>query len=203
MRIISGLFKGRRLTAPNGLTIRPTHDKDITERYVVTRERIIESSFLDLFAGTGAIGIEALSRGAREVIFVDNSIKAINIIKENLQKIYDLRFTIYDLKSYAPKSKISIIKGDAVEFIKKTGQQFAFISLEPPYKSDLGEGALVEISRRNILKENGEAIWEHYYKTESRRQNTEDRIKLKRTVRYGDTSLSFYNLSSISYSLNR
>ena len=202
MRIISGLFKGRGLTAPNGLTIRPTPDKVKGAIFNIIGERIIESSFLDLFAGTGAIGIEALSRGAREVIFVDNSIKAINIIKENLQKIYDLRFTIYDLKSYAPKSKISIIKGDAVEFIKKTGQQFDFIFLDPPYKSDLGEGALIEISRRNILKENGEVIWEHYYKTEYRRQNTEDRIKLKRTVRYGDTSLSFYNLSTDHCSLN-
>ena len=94
MRIISGLFKGRRLTAPNGLTIRPTPDKVKGAIFNIIGERIIESSFLDLFAGTGAIGIEALSRGAREVIFVDNSIKAINIIKENLQKIYDLRFTI-------------------------------------------------------------------------------------------------------------
>ncbi|HAP66462.1 MAG TPA: hypothetical protein DCQ99_01305, partial [Nitrospinae bacterium] len=89
-----------------------------------------------------------------------------------------------------------------VEFIKKTGQQFDFIFLDPPYKSDLGEGALIEISRRNILKENGEVIWEHYYKTEYRRQNTEDRIKLKRTVRYGDTSLSFYNLNTDHCSLN-
>ena len=180
MRIISGLFKGRRLTAPNGLTIRPTPDKVKGAIFNIIGERIIESSFLDLFAGTGAIGIEALSRGAREVIFVDNSIKAINTIKENL--------SIFNIQH----STFNIVKADAVEFIKKTGQQFDFIFLDPPYKSDLGEGALIEISRRNILKENGEVIWEHYYKTEYRRQNTEDRIKLKRTVRYGDTSLSFF-----------
>jgi len=190
MRIISGLFKGRRLTAPNGLTIRPTPDKVKGAIFNIIGERIIESSFLDLFAGTGAIGIEALSRGAREVIFVDNSIKAINTIKKNLS-IFNIQYSTFN-----------IVKADAVEFIKKTGQQFDFIFLDPPYKSDLGEGALIEISRRNILKENGEAIWEHYYKTEYRRQNTEDRIKLKRTVRYGDTSLSFYNLSTDHCSLN-
>ena len=193
MRVISGSFKGKRLTAPKGLTIRPTPDKVKGAIFNILGERIIESSLLDLFAGTGAIGIEALSRGAKEVVFVDNNIKAINLIKKNMEncriQIAECRFDKSEIRN--PKSEI--IRGDALEFIKKTDRQFDFIFLDPPYKSDLGEKALLEISRFNILKEDGEIIWEHYYKTEYRRQNTEDRIKLKRTIRYGDTALSFFS----------
>ena len=195
MRVISGTFKGRKLIPPKGLTIRPTPDKVKGAIFNILGDRIIESSFLDLFAGTGAIGIEALSRGAKEIIFVDDNIKAINLIKENLSrcKMQDAR--------------CKIVKENAVEFIKSVGQGFSpakfdFIFLDPPYKSDLGEKALIEISSFNILKEDGEIIWEHYYKTEYRIQNTEDRIKLKRTVRYGDSSLSFYNLNTDHCSLN-
>ncbi|MBI5749726.1 MAG: 16S rRNA (guanine(966)-N(2))-methyltransferase RsmD [Nitrospinae bacterium] len=181
MRVISGLFKGRKLIPPNGLSIRPTPDKVKGAIFNIIGERVVECSFLDLFSGAGAIGIEALSRGAKEVVFVDNNIKAINIIKENL-----VRCKMQD-------ARCKIAKADVIEFIKKTGHQFDFIFLDPPYKSDLGEQALMEISRCNILKKDGEIIWEHYYKTEYRRQNTEDRIKLKRTIRYGDTSLSFFS----------
>src|SRR3990172_9385369 len=186
MRVISGTFKGRKLIPPKGLTIRPTPDKVKGAIFNILGDRIIESSFLDLFAGTGAIGIEALSRGAKEIIFVDDNIKAINLIKENLSrcKMQDAR--------------CKIVKENAVEFIKSVGQGFStakfdFIFLDPPYKTALGEKALIEISSFNILKEDGEIIWEHYYKTEYRRQNTEDRIKLKRTIRYGDTALSFFS----------
>src|SRR3989338_4174935 len=189
MRVISGLLKGRRLVAPKGLSIRPTPDKVKGAIFNIIGEKIIGSSFLDLFAGSGAIGIEALSRGAKEVVFVDNNIKAINTIKENLS-IFNIQYSIFN-----------IVKADAIELVKKTDRQFDFIFLDPPYKTALGEKTLIEISKFNILKDDGEIIWEHYYKTEDRRQKTEGRIKLKRTVRYGDTSLSFYNLNTEHLSL--
>ncbi|MBI3584950.1 MAG: 16S rRNA (guanine(966)-N(2))-methyltransferase RsmD [Nitrospinae bacterium] len=180
MRVISGSFKGRRLTAPKGLTIRPTPDKVKGAIFNVLGDRIIESSFLDLFAGTGAIGIEALSRGAKGVVFVDNNIKAINIIKENLQKCE------------FENSELHVIKADVIEFIKKTDHQFDIIFLDPPYKSDLGENALLEISKFNILKDDGEIIWEHYYKKITNYELQITNLKLKRTNRYGDTALSFF-----------
>ena len=190
MRVISGSFKGRRLTAPKGLTIRPTPDKVKGAIFNIIGDRIIESSFLDLFAGTGAIGIEALSRGAKEIIFVDDNIKAINLIKENLSrcKMQDAR--------------CKIVKENAVEFIKSVGQGFSpakfdFIFLDPPYKTDLGEKALIEISSFNILKEDGEIIWEHYYKTPPLPppllKGGEGELQLKRTICYGDTALSFFS----------
>ncbi len=188
MRIISGIFKGRKLIPPRGLSIRPTPDKVKGAIFNIIGERIVECSFLDLFAGTGAIGIEALSRGAKEVVFVDNSIKAINTIKENLSrcKMQDAR--------------CKIVKEKTVEFIKSVGQGFSpakfdFIFLDPPYKSHLGEQALMEISQCNILKKDGEVIWEHYYKKSSEFgvwSSELKSLKLKRTVRYGDTSLSFF-----------
>lgn len=183
MRVISGSFKGRRLTAPNGLTIRPTPDKVKGAIFNILGDRIIESSFLDLFAGTGAIGIEALSRGAKEVVFVDNNTKAINTIKKNLN----------NCQSSIVNRQLSIIKGDAVEFIKKTDNQFDFIFIDPPYKTDLGEKALIEISSFNILKEDGELIWEHYYKKITNYELQITNLKLKRTIRYGDTALSFFS----------
>ncbi|OGW05238.1 MAG: 16S rRNA (guanine(966)-N(2))-methyltransferase RsmD [Nitrospinae bacterium RIFCSPLOWO2_01_FULL_39_10] len=190
MRVISGTFKGRKLIPPKGLTIRPTPDKVKGAIFNILGDRIIESSFLDLFAGTGAIGIEALSRGAKEIIFVDDNIKAINLIKENLSrcKMQDAR--------------CKIVKENAVEFIKSVGQGFSpakfdFIFLEPPYKSDLGEKALIEISSFNILKEDGEIIWEHYYKTPPLPppllKGGEGELQLKRTICYGDTALSFFS----------
>ncbi len=187
MRVISGLFKGRILTAPKGLTIRPTPDKVKGAIFNILGDRIIQSSFLDLFAGTGAIGLEALSRGAKEVAFVDNNIKAINTIKENLLKFQIPRPTVVG----APKFRI--IKGDAVEFIKKTDHQFDLIFLDPPYKTDLGEKALLEISTFNILQEDGEIIWEHYYKKNTNYELQITNLILKRTIRYGDTALSFFS----------
>jgi 16S rRNA (guanine966-N2)-methyltransferase len=183
LRVIAGAFKGRKLTPPKGLSIRPTPDKVKGAIFNILGERIIESSFLDLFAGTGAVGIEALSRGAKEVIFADNSIKAINLVKENT-----LRFQI-------PNSKFQIVRADSIEIIKKfSPSQFDLIFLDPPYKSDLGEKALLEISNHNILKEDGEVIWEHYYKSVvSGQWSVVSRLQLKRTIRYGDTSLSFFS----------
>src|SRR3990167_6357498 len=186
MRVISGTFKGRKLIPPKGLTIRPTPDKVKGAIFNILGDRIIELSFLDLFAGTGAIGIEALSRGAKEIIFVDDNIKAINLIKENLSrcKMQDAR--------------CKIVKENAVEFIKSVGRVFApakffFIFFAPPYKSDLGEKALIEISSFNILKEDGEIIWEHYYKKITNYEFKITNLKLKRTICYGDTALSFFS----------
>ncbi|MBI3814481.1 MAG: 16S rRNA (guanine(966)-N(2))-methyltransferase RsmD [Nitrospinae bacterium] len=192
MRIISGSFKGRKLIPPKGLSIRPTPDKVKGAIFNIIGERVVECSFLDIFAGTGAIGIEALSRGAKEVIFVDSNINAIDIIKENLSrcKMQDAR--------------CKIVKENAVEFIKKTDHQFDFIFLDPPYKSDLGEQVLMELSRCNILKKDGEVIWEHYYKKippfPPLIKGGKGGLKLKRTVRYGDTSLSFFYSVSESVS---
>lgn len=193
MRVISGLFKGRKLIAIKGLDIRPTPDKVKGAIFNIIGEDIIESSFLDLFAGTGAIGIEALSRGARDVVFADNNSRAIDIIRKNLLQI--------QIPQPTPVSatRFKIIRGDAIEVIKKFKTlQFDFIFLDPPYKSNLGERALVEISRYNILKESGKVIWEHYYKTEFNfppltfyKDSVKEPLELKRTIRYGDTALSF------------
>jgi 16S rRNA (guanine(966)-N(2))-methyltransferase RsmD len=190
MRVISGSCKGRRLIPPVGTDIRPTPDKVKGALFNIIGERVIGSSFLDLFAGTGAVGIEALSRGAREVVFVDKGIRAIGTLKENLRVCNLEHYTTHE----PSKPKILIIKGDAVEIIKKfkTGQ-FDFIFLDPPYKSDLGEKALKEISRYNILKEGGEAILEHYYKKiPDPSSGWVGGLKLRRTIRYGDTALSFF-----------
>lgn len=186
MRVISGSFKGRKLASPKGLHIRPTPDKVRGALFNIIGWAIEDSLFLDLFAGTGAIGIEALSRGAYEVVFVDNNNVAIKIIKKNLE---DLGFHCnYELQT--PDYRLKIIRGDATEIIGKfKPRQFDFIFLDPPYKSDLGEKVLMEIFRYNILKESGEIIWEHYYKT---KPTGDTAIKLKRTVRYGDTALSFF-----------
>jgi len=93
MRIIAGTYKGFRLNAFPGNDIRPTPSKIREAIFDLIGPKVLESDFLDLFAGTGAVGIEALSRGAKSVTFVDLNQKAINLIKNNLKKIYQNDFS--------------------------------------------------------------------------------------------------------------
>jgi len=128
------------------------------------------------------------------VVFVDNDNIAIKIIKKNLE---DLGLHCnHELQT--PDYRLKIIRGDVIEIIRKfKPRQFDLIFLDPPYKSDLGEKALMEILRYNILKESGEIIWEHYYKTPPLPppllKGGEGELQLKRTICYGDTALSFFS----------
>lgn len=150
MRIIAGKFKGKLLTEFTLNSTRPT--ADMVREALFDKISLIadDAIFLDLFAGTGAIGIEALSRGAKYCFFVDESNEAIKIINQNLASI--------NAKNYAIKN--CDYKKALINF-KNENISFDLIFLDPPYATNYAEIALEFIKNNNLLKENGLVIWEH------------------------------------------
>lgn len=152
MRVISGIRKGHKLKVVKGKSVRPTEDK-VKESLFNILGPIDETSLvLDLFAGTGSIGIEFLSRGAKEAYFVDRSYESINVIKENLQHTKLM-------------GKSQVIKGDSVsklEYFQKLNIEFDYIYIDPPYNdSKIIIKALESINNKTILSVDGMIILEH------------------------------------------
>jgi 16S rRNA (guanine(966)-N(2))-methyltransferase RsmD len=145
MRVISGKARGTKLFAPDdSKTIRPTSDYVRENLFNIIQQDVAEATFLDVFAGTGAVGIEALSRGAGSAVFIDNSQKAVELIKKNLEKTNLADFAV-------------IIKGSMPETLKKlSGRKFDIIFLDPPYfEGGLPDKTLNEVLEQDILDENG------------------------------------------------
>lgn len=150
MRVISGSAKGTALFSPRGGLTRPTSDFVKENLFNIIRENLAAANVLDLFAGTGALGIEALSRGAASGTFVDSSAKCTDTIRRNLEK------TRLDSKGF-------VIKADALAMVKKLGEaghKFNLIFLDPPYFEGLAEKTLKAILSHGILSEDGYAILE-------------------------------------------
>ncbi|MEB1803467.1 16S rRNA (guanine(966)-N(2))-methyltransferase RsmD [Staphylococcus argenteus] len=148
MRVIAGKHKSKSLESMEGRNTRPTMDK--------VKEGIFNSLYdvsgigLDLFAGSGALGIEALSRGMDKVIFVDQNFKAVKIIKSNLESL--------DLVEQSEVYKNNADR--ALKALSKREIQFDIIFLDPPYEKGLIDKALKQISEFNLLKENGIIVCE-------------------------------------------
>lgn len=146
MRIISGKFKGKTLLENKFNHIRPTTDKVKQAIFTKLQFEINGSRVLDLFCGTGAIGIEAISRDAEEVIFVDVNEKSVMLTKKNLQAI---------------KSDAKVLKCDADHALNILNGKFDLIFLDPPYKSGLYEKTLKKIYEKDFLTDEGTIICEH------------------------------------------
>lgn len=188
MRIIGGTAKGRRLASFKAASIRPTTDK--------VREAIFNilcqpgdagfrfKNILDIFAGTGAMGIEALSRGAETATFVDSSREAVQVIKKNL-----------DLCKFTNRAQI--ISKDAIsalEHISKKGGQFNLIFIDPPYSAAIMGDVLNAIADKKLLTADGIIVAEC-----SKRMIWDKEIKDLENFdsrRYGDTAVSFYRLKA-------
>lgn len=177
MRVVGGISKGRRLKALKGLNIRPTCDKVKESIFNILGDKIVDAVFLDLCAGTGGIGIEALSRGAKETVFVENNQKAVKLIKENL--------LLCNLENDS-----NVICSDAVEFLDDSDKRFDIIFFDPPYKSDLFEKVMAVFNMKELLNNNGILIIEHNSKTVLP-EDIKSLILLKK-YKYGDTTLSLY-----------
>lgn len=180
MRVIAGEFKGRRLDRIEGLDIRPTSDKVKESLFNILGSSIIDSVFLDLFSGTGGIGIEALSRGAKHVVFIDAGIKSIKVLKGNLEHL-----NIND--------NVEVFNTDystAVGKLYKHKKQFDIIFIDPPYRVGMAESALKEIDNNPILAQSGMIIVEHDTKDDMPESVGE--LYKYRIKQYGSTCLSFY-----------
>ncbi len=180
MRIIAGRSKGRTLESIKGRNTRPTSDKVKGAIFNIIQGRIPDSLVLDLFAGTGNLGLEALSRGARKAIFIDKDINAIRIIKKNC---YNLGY----------KEQVEIYRNDAARGLTELSKRdilFDIVFMDPPYSKGYEEALLQLINEANILHNDGIVIIEHDSKT-----TVPDRIAgLYRYDfrKYGGTGVSFY-----------
>ncbi|MCM8801149.1 MAG: 16S rRNA (guanine(966)-N(2))-methyltransferase RsmD [Candidatus Omnitrophica bacterium] len=179
MKVITGKYKGRVIRMPKG--IRPTQQKVRKALFDILGD-IKGVGFLELFAGSGAIGIEALSKGAREVVFVERDKRCVSIIKKNLS-----------LLGYLSCKVISTDVLKAIQRLNKEGRSFEVIFSDPPYYQDLAKKTLQTLSIYDILAPNGLLIIEHFNKEILPDQAGD--LRLFKQNRYGDTLLSFYKKS--------
>ncbi len=148
MRIISGKARGTKLYTLEGLTTRPTLDRVKESVFNIIQANIEDSIILDLFAGSGAIGLELLSRGAQKAILCDKSKEAIEIIKKNIEKTH-------------MSEKVELYNMDFDECIRRiSNQKFDIIYLDPPYNTNYVKQALSQIIENDILKKDGMFIIE-------------------------------------------
>ena len=146
MRVITGTAKGRALKAVPGETTRPITDRVKEALFDILGANMREARFLDLFAGTGGVGIEALSRGAREAVFVENGRQAIETIRFNLEKT-------------GLKDRATIVRTDVFAFLRGTPRAFEYVYIAPPQYKELWSATLQAIDAQPAwLAEDGEMI---------------------------------------------
>ncbi len=174
MRVITGKARGKRLISPKGMDIRPTTDNVKEAVFNIVQFDIEGRRILDLFAGTGQLGIECLSRGAKEAVFVDQSRDAVKIVKENL-------------KSCGFSARV--VQMDALSFLRTCGK-FDLVFIDPPYDAGLYDKVLETINSVDILSDGGIII------CESRRETQLPEMRppyLKwKEYRYGSVKLCLY-----------
>ena len=147
MRVISGIAKGVNLKTPDGMATRPTADRVKEAMFSIIQFDLPGARVLDLFGGTGQLGIEALSRGAKSAVFVDAQDQACKLIRENLKRT---KF----------ESIGRVIRSDYLSFLKNNAEQFDIIFLDPPYVEVFLENALNFITEIDILQTNGIIVTE-------------------------------------------
>lgn len=184
MRVIAGKFKSRRLRTLRGMSLRPTSDRLRETFFDILGDTVQDSVFVDLFAGTGAIGIEAISRGAEHVVFVEKHTPAVKLICENL-------------KSLGIDAETEILPMDAIRGLEKLASQHLradFIFLDPPYaQADEYEKVLEFIGSAELLSAGGLVIAEHSKKLEL--SLFAEALERTRVVVQGDSALSFYRVA--------
>ena len=140
MRVISGVARGTKIKTIENNSTRPTLDRVKESLFNILQDKIKEAVILDLFAGSGALGIEALSRGAKKAYFCDKSYEEIKVIKENLNKTKFL-------------DKSVIFNSDYLVAMKKIKEKLSIVFLDPPYKLDLSINAIRELLKLKIIDE--------------------------------------------------
>ncbi len=176
MRVITGTARGRKLKEPVGMDIRPTTDMVKEALFNIIQFDIEGRRVLDLFAGTGQLGIEALSRGAKSAVFVDESSAAIRIVRENVE-----------MAGFSKQARI--IQGESLGFLR-AGEQFDLIFLDPPYQTNLLEKALKKATEFDILSEGGIMVCES--KADKEMPELAPPYQKQREYRYGKTKISLY-----------
>jgi 16S rRNA (guanine(966)-N(2))-methyltransferase RsmD len=188
MRIISGTSKGRKLVTPRSPSLRPTSDRVKESIFNILRVEMEGKVVLDLFAGTGNLGIEALSRGAKKAIFVEKGRQAIRLIQRNLTQL-----GLEERSEIVPKDT-----NRAIGILKQRGESFDLILMDPPYEKGLIQKTLMKLNFYPIYHKDSILVIEH-----NRREPLPDTVagwNLIRQRRIGDTIISFLTPREDDYS---
>ena len=182
MRVISGSAKGRKLRAVPGEGTRPIAERVKAALFNILGADVEETSWLDLFGGTGSVGIEALSRGAAHVVFVDNAHKAVETLRGNLSTL-------------GLSERAQVIKTDAFRYLRQvdSATTFDFIYVAPPQYQDLWAKALLALDDKPLLAPDGRIIVQIFPK--EYRDLALTRLQHLHERRYGSTALHFYALA--------
>lgn len=186
MRVISGTARGTRLVSLGSADIRPTLDRVKESFFNQVGPGLEGINFLDLFAGSGNMGIEALSRGAETVVFVEPKSEAQSIIMQNLEKC---RMT-------GDSPRWVLINSPALAGLKTVKHKelsFDLVYVDPPFADDLYEPTLMALSLSGILRKEAQVVVEHFHKTVL--QKNYDRLEFYKDRRLGDSCLSFFSLN--------
>jgi 16S rRNA (guanine966-N2)-methyltransferase len=175
VRVIAGTFKGRRLQAPPGLDTRPTADRIREALFSILGPRVEHARVLDLFAGSGALGIEALSRGARAATFVDNGAPAIRTVVANLEAV---------------GADAEVVRAEARRFLggaSRSARQYDLVFLDPPYRLAASLGRDLSAALPAVLAPGAAVVAES-----DRRAPLEIDLPLEDERRYGDTLIRIH-----------
>jgi 16S rRNA (guanine(966)-N(2))-methyltransferase RsmD len=191
MRVIGGAARGRRLKVPKGKAVRPTAARVKESLFNILPRDFSGVRVLDLFAGSGNVSIEALSRGAEKTILIDESARSAAVIRDNLRRL--------GLTERAEVWTVPVIRG--LKKLAKAGQRFEMIFLDPPYNRGWVEASLKALARCDLLSESGTVVAEHsLHETVMPRYGN---LVLNDQRRYGDTLLSFFKRDLILNSVAR
>ena len=177
MRVISGKARGIALKTPDGLQTRPTADRVKEAMFSILQFDLPGMRVLDLFGGTGQLGIEALSRGAKSAVFVDSNTKSCNLIRENLRRT-------------RLESDVKVIQSDYLSYLKTCKETFDLVLLDPPYAEVFLENAINHIAEIDILQSGGIIVAE--YPVEKTLSVEPDGFVRSRNYKYGNTLLTLY-----------
>ena len=177
MRVVTGKARGVLLKTPEGMQTRPTADRVKEAMFSIVNFDIPGASVLDLFAGTGQLGIEALSRGAKSAVFVDAREDACKIVRENLRRT-------------KMENQAKTVRSDYLEYLKRCREKFDIILLDPPYAEVFLETALKTIAEIDILQSGGIIIAERPLGKEL--PCTFDGFTRSKDYKYGQTLLTLY-----------
>ena len=178
MRVITGSARGRRLKQLEGMETRPTTDRVKEGLFSILQFDIEGRDVLDLFAGTGQLGIECLSRGAKHCVFVECRSDAVKLIRDNL-------------KTTELSDSAQVVSGDSMSYLNTARTPFDLIFLDPPYEAGLLEPALAQIAKFDILAPHGIIAAEH--PVDKALPQLAPPYRLHRTYRYGKIGLTIYH----------
>lgn len=181
MRVIGGNYRGRKLECPEGIDIRPTTDRVKENIFNILAPKIPYSSFLDLFSGSGGIGIEAISRSANDVVFVDGNSESIKALKHNLSLL-------------KLEEGFRIVHNDVFEALDgfENTKKFDIIFMDAPYKQGIYQKVLEKISELHVVEEDGIIVVERH--VEDLWETLPKNLELVKERKYGSIVLSFFQI---------